>query len=52
MGGLDEKRALAPKPQGPFWSRDMLARAPAMAQAWEKYYGDNFGLRKLLLGTA
>jgi hypothetical protein len=51
MGGLDEKRALAERPQGPRISRDFLAQAPAQAQAWEKYFGDHFGLRKLLVGS-
>jgi hypothetical protein len=51
MGGIDEKRKLAGKPTDSPWSKGGLARVPAIAQAWEKYFGDNFGLRKLLIGT-
>jgi hypothetical protein len=51
MGTLDEKRALAEKPAGSLWRRDNLGRVPAIAQQWEKYFNDNFGFRKLLIGT-
>jgi alginate O-acetyltransferase complex protein AlgJ len=51
MGGLDEKRALAPRPTERPWPWGKLAQLPTLTQAWEKYFNDNFGLRKLLLGT-
>jgi alginate O-acetyltransferase complex protein AlgJ len=51
MGRLDEKRVLAPKPTERLWPWGKLARVPAFTQAWEKYFNDNFGLRKLLLGS-
>jgi alginate O-acetyltransferase complex protein AlgJ len=51
MGGIDEKRTLATLPKDSLWSRGSLARVPAIAQAWEKYHGDHFGLRKLLIGS-
>ncbi len=51
FGAIDEKRVLAKKPEFKLWSRDTLAKAPAIAQAWEKYFGENFGLRKLLIGS-
>ena len=51
MGSLDEKRPLAERPKGPLLSRDIYKQAPVMAQAWEKYFNDHFGLRKLLVGS-
>lgn len=51
MGSVDENRSLAPRPTGTLWSREALARAPALAQAWEQYFVDHFGLRKLLIGS-
>jgi alginate O-acetyltransferase complex protein AlgJ len=51
MGMLDEKRALAEKPANSPLRRDSLSRVPAIAQQWEKYFNDNFGFRKLLIGT-
>lgn len=51
MGSLDEKRKLAERPKGKLLSRDVFKQAPAMAQAWEQYFGDHFGLRKLFVGS-
>lgn len=51
MGAIDEKRALARKPQESPFSRMGLRHVPAIAQAWEKYFNDHFGLRKLLIGS-
>jgi hypothetical protein len=52
FGAIDEKRVLAQKPEGLRWSWDSLQQAPAIAQAYEKYFNENFGFRKLLIGTA
>jgi hypothetical protein len=51
LEGLDEKRELAKPPSFAHvrW-RDMASIA-SFAQGWEKYYVDNFGLRKLLVGS-
>ena len=51
LGDIDEKRALAKKPKALPWAWRSLRQVPATAQAWDKYFSDNFGLRKLLLGT-
>ena len=51
MGALDEKRALAKKPADSLRSANAHSRVPALALAWEKYFNDNFGLRKLLIGS-
>jgi alginate O-acetyltransferase complex protein AlgJ len=50
MGNLDEKRTLAQRPTESLGSPDSLRRLPEIAQGWEKYFNDNFGLRKLLIG--
>lgn len=50
-GNIDEKRKLAGKPAALPWAWPSLAKLPAAAQAWEKYFSDTFGLRKLLIGT-
>jgi len=50
MEGLDEKRAMAKRPDfGQVRWKEMTSLA-GFAQDWEKYYGDHFGLRKLLIG--
>jgi alginate O-acetyltransferase complex protein AlgJ len=51
FGAIDEKRELAKKPAVALWSADGMRRLPVVAQAWEKYFNDNFGLRKLLIGS-
>jgi alginate O-acetyltransferase complex protein AlgJ len=51
LGSLDEKRALAERPKGPLFAPNLWTHVPAQAQAWEKYFGDHFGLRKLLVGS-
>jgi hypothetical protein len=54
MGKLDERRALAAKPRScPTWRECLSSTSSvaALAQAWDKYYTDHFGLRKLLIGT-
>lgn len=47
---MDEKRPLAPRP-----SLDLrglrLGQLPALAQGFERYFADHFGLRKLLIGS-
>lgn len=48
LSAIDEKRALAKKPD---WSGFGLRQVPAVAQAWEKYFNESFGLRKLLIGS-
>jgi hypothetical protein len=48
---MDEKRELAPAPKLKPWSRQGVRQLPAIAQGWEKYFNDHFGLRKLLIGT-
>jgi hypothetical protein len=49
--GLFEKRPLAKLPDRKEYRFRELAQVAAYAQDWEKYYTDNFGLRKLLLGS-
>lgn len=51
MGSLDENRALAKKPTTALMSRATLRNPSTVAQQWEQYFGDHFGLRKLLIGT-
>jgi hypothetical protein len=51
MAALDENRALAKRPTASLWSRDGFRRASAIAQEWELYFNDHFGLRKFLIGT-
>jgi hypothetical protein len=51
MNNLDEKRALAPKPSLRPWKLTTVAQAATLAQEWEKYFNDHFGLRKLLIGS-
>jgi hypothetical protein len=51
FGALDEKREMAKKPTLMPWSPEGLRQLPAVAQAWEKYFNDNFGMRKLLIGS-
>ncbi|MBN2574141.1 MAG: hypothetical protein JXP73_06215 [Deltaproteobacteria bacterium] len=48
---IDEKRALATKPEAAPWSRAGLRNLPTIAQDWEKYFVDNFGFRKVLIGA-
>lgn len=50
MEGLDEKRALAKPPELAQVRWKEMASIAGFAQGWEKYYGDHFGLRKLLIG--
>lgn len=52
FGDINEKRPLAAKPELSLWSREGWQQAPAVAQAWEKYFNDHFGFRKLLIGTS
>jgi|GEM_PF-3967966 hypothetical protein len=49
--GLFEKRPLATLPELKQYRFSDPAKVAAYAQDWEKYYTDNFGLRKLLLGS-
>ena len=51
MDRFDEKRALAKAPQlsGVKWSDTQSV--VTFTRDWETYYGDNFGLRKLLIGS-
>ncbi|MGB8294314.1 MAG: hypothetical protein WCG85_02695 [Polyangia bacterium] len=49
--GLFEKRPLAKLPDAKQYRFREPAQVAAYAQDWEKYYTDNFGLRKLLLGS-
>ena len=51
LGKIDEKRVLAKKPEVAPWSREGLRQLPILAQAWDKYFSENFGFRKLLIGT-
>jgi alginate O-acetyltransferase complex protein AlgJ len=51
FGAIEEKRGLAPRPEHAPWSQPSLRQVPAAVQAWEKYFNDHFGLRKLLLGS-
>lgn len=51
MNSLDEKRALAPRPAVRRWTLASLPPVATLAQEWEKYFNDHFGLRKLLIGT-
>jgi hypothetical protein len=51
MAGIDEKRKLADEPNDSPCSKGSLGRMPAIAQTWEKYFDDNFGFRKLLIGS-
>lgn len=51
FGAIDEKRELAKRPGLVPWSRQGLRELPVVAQAWEKYFNDHFGLRKLLIGS-
>ena len=51
MGSLDENRELAKRPTVSLISRASLRNPSAMAQQWEQYFGDHFGLRKFLIGT-
>ena len=54
MGKLDEKRPLAKKPEhllGSPKGKVTSASLTAAAQEWDKYYADNFGLRKTLVGS-
>jgi alginate O-acetyltransferase complex protein AlgJ len=51
MRTLDEKRALAKRPTASLWRQHSLKQVPVVAQQWEKYFNDNFGFRKLLIGT-
>jgi alginate O-acetyltransferase complex protein AlgJ len=47
---IDEKRPLATRPKALPWSRGSWGKLPGLAQEWDKYFADNFGLRKLLIG--
>jgi len=49
LKNLHEKRKLAEPPKESVWSRTGVVRASAIAQAWEKYFNDHVGLRKLLI---
>jgi hypothetical protein len=51
MGSLDENRQLAKRPAVSLLSRDTLHSPSAIAQQWEQYFGDHFGLRKFLVGS-
>lgn len=51
MNTLDEKRALAKKPGARPWTLAEIPQLATLAQEWEKYFNDHFGLRKLLIGT-
>ena len=51
MGSLDENRQLAKRPMVSLISRDSLRNPSAIAQQWEQYFGDHFGLRKFLIGS-
>lgn len=51
MADLDEKRTLAKKPDLVPWSPAGRRDLPAVARAWEQYFNDHFGLRKLLIGS-
>jgi hypothetical protein len=51
MNGLDEKRALARKPPARRWTLAAVPQMATLAQEWEKYFNDHFGLRKLLIGS-
>ena len=51
MQGLDEKRAMAQRPDFAHVRFRELASVAGFAQDWEKYYADHFGLRKLLIGS-
>jgi len=51
MGALDENRQLAKRPTVPLISRASLRNPSDIAQQWEQYFGDHFGLRKFLIGT-
>ena len=48
---IDEKRTLAQKPEARLCSRDSVRNFAAAAQEWEAYFTDNFGFRKVLIGT-
>jgi hypothetical protein len=50
-GGIDEKRVLAKRPDALPWSWASVPHVPAAAKAWEAYFADRFGLRKLLIGS-
>lgn len=51
MARLDENRALAKPPAHKPWALRSAAAVTALAQEWERYFNDHFGLRKLLVGT-
>jgi alginate O-acetyltransferase complex protein AlgJ len=51
LPALFEKRPLAKLPDVKEYRFREPAQVAAYAQDWEKYYTDNFGLRKLLLGS-
>ena len=42
LGKIDEKRVLAKKPEVAPWSREGLRQLPILAQAWDKYFSENF----------
>jgi hypothetical protein len=51
MAGVFENRALAKRPDPAAYQFRDPDRVAAFAQDWEQYYTDNFGLRKLLIGS-
>jgi alginate O-acetyltransferase complex protein AlgJ len=51
MSTLNENRALAKRPMSRPWILNDLRRGAALAKEWETYFNDNFGFRKLLIGT-
>jgi alginate O-acetyltransferase complex protein AlgJ len=50
MDGLDEKRALAKEPPRTAVRWSDLTSIADYARSWETYYGDHYGLRKVLIG--